>query len=77
MAANVQEFPQSFEYDPEGLTAPEIEVVSVPSSVGQAKLLPSILKDDTYAVVIPDESLLLPVLKKELLLPGSLTISEE
>lgn len=62
MAANVQEFPQSFEYDPEGLTAPEIEVVSVPSSVGQAKLLPSILKDDTYAVVIPDESLLLPVL---------------
>lgn len=62
MSANVQDFPQAFGFDPEGLGRPEIEVVSVPSSVGQAKLLPSILKDDSYAVVLPDESLLLPVL---------------
>ena len=37
-------------------------MVSVPSSVGQAKLIPSIVKDEDYAIIIPDESLLVPVL---------------
>ena len=62
MSRNVKDFPQAFEIDPEGLKTPEIEVVSVPSSVGQAKLIPSVVKDDKCAIVLPDESLLLPVL---------------
>lgn len=70
MSKNVEEFPQPFELDPEGLGTPEVEVVSVPSSAGQAKLVPAILASDSArglmpedtAVVLPDESLLLPVL---------------
>lgn len=62
MKRNVEEFPQAFELDPEGLVTPEIEVVSVPSSIGQAKLLDCKVKDDEYAVVLPDESLLIPLL---------------
>ena len=44
MSDNVKEFPQAFRPDPEGLSLPEINVVSVPSSVGQAKRLPDILR---------------------------------
>ena len=62
MSRNIEEFGQAFPLDEEGLPVPEIEVVSVPSSVGQTKLLPSILKDESYAVVLPDESLLIPAL---------------
>ena len=62
MSRNLEEFPQAFTLDAEGLELPEIEVISVPSSVGQAKLIPSIVKDDSYAVVLPDENLLVPVL---------------
>lgn len=62
MSRNVKEFPQAFEMDPEGLKTPEIEVISVPSSVGQTKLIPSVVKDERCAVVLPDESLLVPVL---------------
>jgi CRISPR/Cas system-associated exonuclease Cas4 (RecB family) len=62
MSKNVVDFPQSFEIDPEGLKVPEIEVISVPSSVGQAKLIPTVVKDENCAVVLPDESLLVPVL---------------
>ena len=62
MSRNLDEFGQAFPIDPDGTGIPEISVVSVPSSVGQAKLLPSILKDEDYAVVLPDESLLVPVL---------------
>ena len=67
MEKNVEEFPQAFETDPDGLTAPRITVVDVPSSVGQAKLAPWIL-DQTdgdsveTAFVLPDETLLLPLL---------------
>ena len=43
LAQNVAEFPQAFRTDPDGLPRPVINVVSVPSSVGQAKLLPTIL----------------------------------
>ena len=62
MSRNVMDFPQSFEMDSDGLRTPEIEVISVPSSVGQAKLIPTVVKDDRCAVVLPDESLLIPVL---------------
>lgn len=62
MDSNVRDFPQSFEVDPDGLEVPEFEVVSVPSSVGQAKLIPSLVEDESCAVVLPDESLLIPVL---------------
>ena len=60
-------FRNDFETDPEGLSTPEVEVVSVPSGIGQAKLLPSFLEGCTgdwirTAVVLPDESLLTPVL---------------
>ena len=64
MSSNIREFPQAF-----AITAgsmPEVNVISVPSSVGQVKLVPSILTSagtgvDT-AVVLPDEGLLLPLL---------------
>lgn len=62
MSRNVKDFPQAFELDTDGLGTPEVEVISVPSSVGQAKLIPSVVKDERCAVVLPDESLLLPVL---------------
>ncbi len=67
MADNVLEFPQAAQWDPEGLERPEINVISVPSSVGQAKRLPDILAGRTAApeecaVVLPDENLLKSVL---------------
>ena len=43
LSKNVEEFKQAFDPDPDGLPRPVINVVSVPSSVGQAKLLPGIL----------------------------------
>lgn len=88
MSSNVVEFPQAFSIDPEkasggsfvnaGVAEPEngpkIHVMSVPSSVGQTKQIPSLLApvaeqkkggqedwSDT-AIVLPDESLLIPVL---------------
>lgn len=66
MSANVSEFPQVHDWDGDGLAVPEINVVSVASSVGQAKRIPDILRHvDDYgdcAVVLPDEGLLVPVL---------------
>lgn len=82
MSDNVQAFPQAFRPDPEGLSVPEFNVVSVASSVGQAKRIPDIIRqvadihtdgivskvgtfdeDGTdCALVLPDESLLKPVL---------------
>ncbi len=67
MADNVLEFPQACGWDEECLACPEINVISVPSSVGQAKRLPDILKRRTAApeecaVVLPDENLLKSVL---------------
>ena len=67
LSRNVAEFPQAFIPDPEGLPRPVVEVISCPSSVGQVKLLPSILGNigspgiDT-AIVLPDEGLLLNTL---------------
>lgn len=70
------QFPQAFDLDPEGLQKPEVNSVSISSSVGQAKLLPEIFKrlaathkkEEEWtpgietAVVLPDEGLILPVL---------------
>ena len=62
MTRNLEEFGQAFPLDPEGLGVPDVEIVSVPSSVGQAKLIPDLVKDEDHAIVLPDESLLIPVL---------------
>ena len=66
MSTNVIEFPQVAQWDSEGMQVPEINIVSVPSSVGQAKRIPDILKtvgqDESCALVLPDENMLVPVL---------------
>ena len=67
MRKNLEQFPQDFPLDPEGLQAPRITVVSVPSSVGQAKLAPWMLAQtkgapEETAFVLPDQQLLLPLL---------------
>lgn len=77
LSENVKEFKQANKWDAEGLETPDINIVSVPSSVGQAKRLPDILRsvlsgpDGTQfksedlvncAIVLPDENLLVPVL---------------
>lgn len=69
IAENLRDFPQAFHPDPEGLPAPEVHVLSVASGVGQAKLLPAVLRtlppaerSERTAVVLPDEDLLPAVL---------------
>jgi len=62
MSKNVEEFHQAFELEAIGSKVPNFSVVSVPSSVGQTKLIPDILKQGDCAIVLPDETLLLPVL---------------
>lgn len=69
MKKNVEDFPQAFHIDGGSRKYPVINILSVPSSVGQAKKLPEILtgegmdwKDAGCAVILPDESLLDPVL---------------
>lgn len=70
MASNVVEFPQAFDLDPVDTGSREVNVLSVPSAVGQAKQLPEILSrvsgtaaaDIETAVVLPDEGMLVPVL---------------
>ena len=67
MSGNFKEFPQAADWDPEGLGIPEINVISIASSAGQAKRLPDILRQrvgapEDCAVVLPDEGLLKSVL---------------
>lgn len=67
MKRNLEDFPQAFPVNPEGLPVPQVTVVSVPSSVGQAKLAPWVLSQtggapEETAFVLPDEQLLLPLL---------------
>ena len=58
------EFPQAFDLeDPEGV--PEFKAVSIPSAIGQAKLLPDLIPSEAgieTAIVLPDETMLMPVL---------------
>ena len=51
LSRNVAEFPQAFVPDPDGLPRPVVNVVSVPSSVGQTKLLPIILDRCRYSIL--------------------------
>ena len=65
MKRNIADYPQAFTITAGGM--PEITVVSVPSGVSQAKLAPQILAQTDgdpveTAFVLPDESLLLPLL---------------
>ena len=63
MDGNVKEFPQSFFPDPDGVRPPVFRVISVPSSIGQVKQIPDIIgTSDDFAIVLPDESLLMPLL---------------
>lgn len=77
MSENVVEFPQAAVWDVEGLKIPEINVVSVPSSTGQAKRIPEVLQSIAEresdgdmpeteltgcAIILPDETLLSSVL---------------
>lgn len=67
MREHVVNFPQAFPLDTSDLSMPEIRVVSVPSGIGQVKLAPQILAQTQgdpveTAFVLPDESLLLPLL---------------
>ena len=69
IAENLRDFPQAFRPDPEGLPDPEVHVLGVASGVGQAKLLPAVLRalppvaqSERTAVVLPDEDLLPAVL---------------
>lgn len=69
LSDNTRRFPQAFKLDPLGLPQPEISVISVPSSVGQAKQIPQILESIPEeqrgmqtAIVLPDENLLLATL---------------
>lgn len=64
---NIEEFPQCFALDTDGLTRPEVKVVSVASSVGQTKLAPKFLaetggKSEDTVFILPDEGLLMPLL---------------
>lgn len=76
MQSNLEEFPQVKGWVEEELPLPEINVVDVASSAGQAKRLPDILMKvaqkrhggdlsgigSSCAVVLPDEKMLMPVL---------------
>ena len=73
MADNFRDFPPSFALDDEGVGQAEFNSLSVPSSYGQVKYLAPVLERVGYmdgpagggsdtAVVIPDESLLMPLL---------------
>lgn len=73
MDSNISEFRQAFEFDPEGVPEPEFNVVSVPSSAGQVKVVSDIIDGignceeavvwERTAVVLPDEGLLMPMLE--------------
>ncbi len=64
----VKEFPSRYELEVEQMQLPQFNLIGVPSGVGQAFVVSDILReiqeDDAFktAVVLPDETLLMPVL---------------
>ena len=67
---NVRKFPQAPRFCPQGGDAPpEVHFCEIPSSIGQARMLPDILQDIPAgergidcAVVLADETMMMPVL---------------
>ena len=67
---NQAQFPSAFPLPKEELTEPEIEVIGIPSGIGQAKQVHALLGEKRLtpkqalrtAVVLPDEQLLVPLL---------------
>lgn len=68
MEDNIRHLGQSIELDPEGLPTAQINVLAVPSAVGQCKQIGQIFRrlggeiGINTAIVLPDEKLLLPTL---------------
>ena len=74
MERNLRLFPSHFELPREELAVPQIDVISVPSAIGEAKQVYHLLEEFNQeeeltdecairtAVVLPDEQLLIPVL---------------
>ena len=59
------EYPSLYQLEDSAEGYPEVEVISVPSAIGQAKKASDCLKGmdpDSTAIVLPDESLLMPLL---------------
>lgn len=76
MDHNVSEFPQEFDLHYDDVN-PKVNIISVPSSTGQAKQIPQILEqidiDDSMkdcSIVLPDEKLLMSVLNS---IPSEIT----
>lgn len=66
--SNLELFPNAFEPE-DGGGKPRVNVVAVPSATGQAKLIPGLIESVPenqraldFAVVLPDETMLMPVL---------------
>jgi CRISPR/Cas system-associated exonuclease Cas4 (RecB family) len=66
ISENIHQFPSKMELAIEERVVPSVELIAVPSSVGQARIISQILKktggDIDTAVVLPDSSLLMPIL---------------
>lgn len=76
MEDNLAEFGQAFDIDTGGLSVPRIDVIAVPSGIGQVKYIPEIFKKISEdiskvgdleggldcAIVLPDDKLLMPLL---------------
>ena len=65
ISAYESEYPSRYRLEDADEDYPEVEVVSVPSAIGQAKKAADCLKGmnpDSTAIVLPDESLLMPLL---------------
>ncbi|MFA6334400.1 MAG: PD-(D/E)XK nuclease family protein [Bacteroidales bacterium] len=66
MRENIALFPSKYDLDFSAGQSREIEVIGIPSAVGEARMISKIVKEVggglETAVVLPDESLLMPVL---------------
>lgn len=65
ISAYESEYPSIYQLEDSSAAFPEVDVVSVPSAIGQAKKVADYLHGmdpDSTAIVLPDESLLMPLL---------------